>query len=630
MLTILRKGATSWVAQIFILLLSMSFAFFGIQGIFRYAGDKPVAVIGDARIETQAFSAEFKREVDRMRRSLGAAFDVNQARQFGLDRQVLQRMITTTMLEQRARDLGIVADDRSVVERVHAEKAFQGIAGFDRMQFETILRNSNLTEGIYIDLVRREMMRGQLIETFLNAPPAPLALTEPLFRRAREQRIAQYMVIPDKAVAALPQPSAEQIEAYYKANEARFSAPEYRHLSFITASAQSLAASVTITDEEIQAAYEARKDEFVVPDSREIDQFVISDAEKAKAAAAKLAAGGDFAAVALEFAGIKAGDLSLGAVAQADLPAEVAQAAFDAKIGSVVGPADTALGTMFLRPTKAIAGSTKPLDQVKAEVRAKLALEKGQDALYDLTRKIEDKRAAGDSLASIAQDLSLKITDIPAIDAQGLDSAGKPVLGLPEDVKFLSDGFSLDAGADSDVIELKGPVFAVIHIDGITPAAIKPLDKVRADVIAAWTADERTKRLKQLAEDVLAKAKAGGDFAKLAAELHVTVKTSQPLSRGKSDGELGSEIISGLFAATPGAYVSGMAPAGAGQVIARLDRVLPVDLVGDAAALRAAKDDLGHAMGSDMIEQYLTLLKAKYDVSINEASLARAIGPVGQ
>ena len=334
--------------------------------------------------------------------------------------------------------------------------------------------------------------------------------------------------------------------------------------------------------------------------------------------------------MALEFAGIKAGDLSLGAVAQADLPAEVAQAAFDAKIGSVVGPADTALGTMFLRPTKAIAGSTKPLDQVKAEVRAKLALEKGQDALYDLTRKIEDKRAAGDSLASIAQDLSLKITDIPAIDAQGLDSAGKPVLGLPEDVKFLSDGFSLDAGADSDVIELKGPVFAVIHIDGITPAAIKPLDKVRADVIAAWTADERTKRLKQLAEDVLAKAKAGGDFAKLAAELHVTVKTSQPLSRGKSDGELGSEIISGLFAATPGAYVSGMAPAGAGQVIARLDRVLPVDLVGDAAALRAAKDDLGHAMGSDMIEQYLTLLKAKYDVSINEASLARAIGPVGQ
>jgi peptidyl-prolyl cis-trans isomerase D len=630
MLTILRKGATSWVAQIFILLLSMSFAFFGIQGIFRYAGDKPVAVIGDARIETQAFSAEFKREVDRMRRSLGAAFDVNQARQFGLDRQVLQRMITTTLLEQRAHDLGIVADDRSVVERVHAEKAFQGISGFDRVQFETVLRNSNLTEGIYVDLIRREMIRAQLIETFLSAPPAPLALTEPLFRRAREQRIAQYLVIPEKAVGAIAQPSAEQIEAYYKTNEPRFSAPEYRHLSFISASAQSLAATVNVPDEDIQAAYEARKAEFIVPDTREFDQFVITEAEKAKSASAKLAAGGDFAAVALEFAGIKASELSLGATAQADLPSEVAQAAFDAKIGTVVGPTETALGAMFLRPTKAIAGSTKTLDQVKAEIRTKLAQEKAQDALYDLTRKMEDKRAAGDSLASIAQDLSLKIIDIPAIDGQGLDSAGKIVAGLPDDPKFLSDGFSLDAGADSDVIELKGPVFAIIHVEGVTAAAIKPLDKVRAEVIAAWTADERTKRLKQLADDVLSKAKAGGEFSKLAAELHVSVKTSAPLARGKSDGELGSDVINSLFAAAPGNYVSGLAPAGAGQVIARLDRILPVDLVGEAAALRAAKDDLGRAIGSDMIEQYLTLLKAKYDVTINEASLARAIGPSGQ
>jgi peptidyl-prolyl cis-trans isomerase D len=320
----------------------------------------------------------------------------------------------------------------------------------------------------------------------------------------------------------------------------------------------------------------------------------------------------------------------LGAVAQSDLPTEVAQAAFDAKIGSVVGPMETALGAMFLRPTRAIAGSAKPLDQVKTEVRGKLALEKGQDALYDITRKMEDKRAAGDSLASIAQDLGLKIMDIPALDAQGLDSAGKTISGLPADPKFLTDGFGLDAGADSDVIELQGPVFAVIHVDGVTPASIKPLDKVRADVIAAWTADERTKRLKQIADDLLAKAKAGGDFAKLAAELRLSVKTSQPLGRGRSDGELGSEVISGLFAAAPGNYVSGLAPAGAGQVIARLDRVLPVDLVGEAASLRAAKDDLGRAVGSDMVEQYLTMLKTKYEVTINESSLARAIGPVGQ
>jgi peptidyl-prolyl cis-trans isomerase D len=160
----------------------------------------------------------------------------------------------------------------------------------------------------------------------------------------------------------------------------------------------------------------------------------------------------------------------------------------------------------------------------------------------------------------------------------------------------------------------------------VVPSAVKPLETVKAQVIAAWTTDERAAKLKALAADLLAKAKATGDLTKTAAEIKASVTLSKPLQRGKFSEELGTEVPSALFDVAPLEFVMGPAPAGAGIVIARLERVLPVDLVSEAANLKSAKDDLGKAMANDLLDQYQAMLKSKYEVTINEKVLASTVG----
>jgi hypothetical protein len=101
---------------------------------------------------------------------------------------------------------------------------------------------------------------------------------------------------------------------------------------------------------------------------------------------------------------------------------------------------------------------------------------------------------------------------------------------------------------------------------------------------------------------------------------------SNPLQRNRPDPEMGSEVPTALFAAQPGGIVSGLAPAGAGYVVARLERVVPVDLVREAAGLKSARNDLANSISGDLLEQYQAMLRVKYDVTINEQSLARAVG----
>lgn len=626
MLTQMRKGASTWVAQGLILLLTASFAVWGVQGIFRFAQDRPVAVVGDIKIEQNVYANEVKRDVDRYRRAFGPSFDMNQARMMGLDRQVLQRLVGGALLDETAKAMGMVAGDGAVIRVIQKEQVFQGPTGFDRYQFEAVLRNNGYTEQGFLDLIRRDLLRQQIMGAVVATPPAPTAIAEPLFRRQREQRVARYVVIPPQAVGTIQPPAADVLETYHKDNAGRFTAPEYRTLRVLKLAAKDLAAGIAVSDEDLASAYEQRKDEFNVAEKRVMDQFVLTDAAKAADAAARLKAGEDFAKVAEAIAGIGAKDLSLGEITAADLPQAAATAAFAAKVGEVVGPVDTPLGTMFLRATKVTPGTNKPLAEVKGAIRDKIAQERATEGLYDLAKKVEDKRASGADLVATAKDLSLPLTEVAAIDRQGLDPKGRKVEGLPDDPRFITDAFQLEAGQDGDLAEAKDGTYYMIEVASVTPSAVKPLDSVRSEVLAAWTEEERSRRLTALTDEWMAKARAGAPLEAIAKALGSKVATGEPVTRDKPAGDLGPEIVAEMFKAKLQGLFAGPAVAGAGQIIGQLTDIVPVNLTREAAALLSAKTDLGKAIANDVAEQYQEALKARIGVAINDKMAAQAIG----
>ena len=100
MLNTLRESTGSWIVKIFLGLLVLSFAAWGIGDLFRLQPDAAVVTVADTKISGREFLNDFNRQVRRMQQSLGPPFDTQQARQLGMVDQVIQQAVTRALYDQ--------------------------------------------------------------------------------------------------------------------------------------------------------------------------------------------------------------------------------------------------------------------------------------------------------------------------------------------------------------------------------------------------------------------------------------------------------------------------------------------------------------------------------------------------
>ena len=103
------------------------------------------------------------------------------------------------------------------------------------------------------------------IATFDAAPPK--ALADRLFAYRNEFRTAEVLMVPTAAMKP-PEPTAEQLAAFHKANAAKYTAPEYRTVTLVLVRPEDAAARVEVTEKALEDSYAARKAEFTTPETR--------------------------------------------------------------------------------------------------------------------------------------------------------------------------------------------------------------------------------------------------------------------------------------------------------------------------------------------------------------------------
>lgn len=114
MMDALRRGAGTWVAKIFLMLLVLSFAVWGIADIFTgYRGDALVT-IGKTEVSGERYRYELQTEMQNFGRTIGRPLTLQEARAFGIDAQVLGRLITEASLDEKARIMGLNVSDAGI------------------------------------------------------------------------------------------------------------------------------------------------------------------------------------------------------------------------------------------------------------------------------------------------------------------------------------------------------------------------------------------------------------------------------------------------------------------------------------------------------------------------------------
>ncbi|HEY5048673.1 MAG TPA: SurA N-terminal domain-containing protein [Rhizomicrobium sp.] len=622
----MRGFAKSWISSLFLLALALSFGVWGIGDMLRsHATDTSVATVGDVKIPAEHFAREFRTMQRRMSTREGHDITGEEARARGLDRKLLNDEIGSSALDQAVSHYGLVASDAQVSSLIRSMGAFRNPLGtFDHATFLQVLAQNNLTEDEFIGLVRGELTRNQLLTAASDGLEIPPGYAKLFFEYLNEHRAADYVQVSQQNLSSVPTPTDAQLTAYLKMHAAEFSTPEYRDITYLSVGPDDVANQIKVSDAEIRQRYDQQKDQYQIPEKRNVEQLTFPDEAAASAARTKIAAGAQFVDVAKSL-GKSPSDISLGTLVEADLGADRGPPTFALSSGGVTQPVKFTFGWVLLHVTSITPAVNRSFDDVKETLRKQAVEQLAGAKITDISNAFEDARAGGATFTDAAARAGMHVARLSAVDRNGLAPDGSKT-NLPASPEFLAQLTKAEVGEEGDpFMTADGHAYA-IKINGVTPAKLKPLDSVRAPVMAAWTQDQRRVELARLAATLAQKAAGDRSLKGIAATLHASVQTSEGLSRQTPSKALSAILIGRIFAAPPGATVFAPSPDGKSYIVARVTGVVHPRLQTGNPMFQKFASDVANEAGSDMGSLLAMAWRDKLGVTTNRAEVERLAG----
>ena len=167
-------------------------------------------------------------------------------------------------------------------------------------------------------------------------------------------------------------------------------------------------------------------------------------------------------------------------------------------------------------------------------------------------------------------------------------------------------------------------------MDGQIPPKLKPLDQVRVDAAAQWTAEQRRKSLVAKADALVAQSNQQHNLNAAAAAAGTPVLKSGRLYRQNGiqqqpDEALPPAVVSKLFEAMPGTAVDGPGPNG-GYIVARVTGVEHRPLPLKSPQFLAGAQQLNAQSAQDFDTLLAKTARDKQGVKINQSNADRITG----
>jgi peptidyl-prolyl cis-trans isomerase D len=625
MMQAIRGRAGSIIVKILFGLLIISFGFWGIYTRSDYfSGHSPdtvVATVGGQGIRADALQQALTPTLERLRAQFGTSIDPKQVKQLGILDTLLGQLIERSLLDQETQRLGLEISDEAVRAAIYGNPAFRGPDGkFDRQLFAQALTINRMSEDQLVAKLRYDIPRSDLLQAITAGIAVPRPVVEALYRYRNEKRLADIVAFPVASVGDVGQPSEADLNSFYDAHRDLFRAPEYRGFTVASLAPADLEPAGDLPLDKLKKEYDERKDELETPERREILQILAPTEDKAKEAAAAVAAGKDWKEVATSL-GQDPDTVDLGLLNRQEIPHELGDVAFELPLDQVSEPIKTPFGWHLLKIAKIEPGATQSFEEAKPQIEAELKLQDATDRLDKIGNQADDALAGGTPLAEVAAKFRLKATDVAAVDEGGLDPQGKAVaLPLAPD-EILKSVFATSQGETSRIIDTKDGAIFAIHVEKVIPPQVRPLAEVKDKAIAAWQAEQKKESATKAAEALAAAVKPDVPLAKAAGDRRLTLLAPTPLSRGEEKGQgVPPALVAKLFAAKPG-DVDTLSDA-TGAYTAQLKEIQPPEALSEEAAAKLSNELAGEARVG-VAGEFTEALRRRFPVEIQRDALDR-------
>ncbi len=632
MITFFSNFSKGWGAKIILGLLTLSMiVVWGLGGFLNtnVYGQKPALEVGNKSVSMSQLVGKFNMEKDRLSRMMGGHYlSDKEALELGFLDQVVQQQIATLVQDQMADELGLTASNESVRKYVERHPAFADALGnFDKNMFYMYLSQMQMNETMLAQKLQKELAQQHLSNTVQELGYAPDLMAKLAYQFQNEKRDVEFALIRPTDLTVTEKPTDEKLREYYDAYADDLMQPELRSLSVVVLMPEMMVDRVTVSDDEVDAVFADRKAAQTIPEKRKLLQMRTDSEEEAVALMKGLTAA-NFEKTALEKLGQTHEQTDFGEATKAGVLEELADPIFTAQKGALVGPVESSMGWhIFL--VQDITPAVVPDDgKIRAEIKKQLAGEKSYDAMYDLSRQLEDILGAGDSLDWAVKQLKLPVQKVAGVDISGKTADGTEMAADLKNQLLLQEVFALNKGEVTSLIE-NGSGYILAQVDEITSAHQKPFETVQADLMNIWTAEQQNAKMDEVTQNILKRVQAGNSLKTQGVFGNFKVENADNLTRMKSN-PLPREVVASVFGQQAGLKNAALWPVQNGFIIAVVQKIQAADPEKDKIGLGAVAQNVRQLTGDTMTQSVMAGYANQFGVKVNEKEIAQAFAGVAK
>ena len=554
MLQVIRERAQGLIAWLIVGAIVLSFALWGIND---YLTDDDsgfnAATVNGVDVSLYEYQVAYQNERARLQQMFGERFD-SDLFDDQIKKTALERVIDNELLTQFASELGFRVSDAQLAGRLHGIEAFQQDGRFSKALYEQQVQASGESTAGFEYRMRRALLADQVILGVAGTDFATKAEVDEVARLSKQQRELAYVRIDQAKFAADLQFDDAEIEQFYRDNSDRFKTEEQVSLQYVELSVDQLAKDIEVTEDELREYYEEQKDRFVTPEERRARHILIqidddTDADAARQRIEELRQridqGEDFAALAKQYSedpgsAPEGGDL--GFFARGIMDPEFEDMAFALEVGEVSQPVRTQFGYHLIKLEAVRGGEGKSFAEVREQLASELKRKKAERIYFDKVEQLANLAyEIPDSLEPVAEELGLRIESTPLFGR-----SGGP--GIAANRKVVDAAFSDDVlieGLNSEAIELGRGRSVVVRKLSHQPAALRPLDEVREQVIALLRQQKAREGAEQAGKKLVEEIRQGKDPEQLAEQAGYQWQAPRWVSRDSR--EVDAEILRRAF-----------------------------------------------------------------------------------
>jgi peptidyl-prolyl cis-trans isomerase D len=541
MFDLVRKHTKILMGLMFLLIIP-AFVLVGIDGYGRL-DDKGavVARVGGQEITQGEWDNAHRVEVDRLRASApnidAKLLDSPEARFATLDRLVRERV-----LSQAASQFNFMTSDSRLARDLQLDPTIASLrkpdGKLDMDRYRQLVASQGLTpEGfearVRYDLSVRQVEAGVIDTGFSAAGVADVSLNA--FFERREIQIANFLAADYKARV---DPTDVELEAFYKANQAIFQAPEQASIEYIVLDLESVKKSISLSEADLKSYYDQNAIRLSGKEERRASHILINaakdapaaDREKARARAEEILqtvrqSPDSFAEIAKKNSqdsgsATNGGDLDFFARGAMVKPFE--DAAFSMKKGEISDLVESDFGYHIIKLTDVKTPAQRSFEELRAGIEADLKQQQAQRKFAETAEAFTNGvYEQSDSLKPVADKLKIdiqvatKLTRTPEPGATG-------VLGNAQFLAAIFGPDSIDKKRNTDAIETAPSQLTAGRVVQYTPARTLAFDDVKTMVRERVVATKAAELAKQEGNSKLAAWKASPSTATMPAAITVS------------------------------------------------------------------------------------------------------------